>query len=117
MRLRVSRSETFRLMQAGRIEETIRFAPEKDAKLTYALEHSAAKTEMTVLCRSQEVTVTVPTEAARRWSESDQVGMYRDIGAGDEVLALLVEKDFACLDGSDADNEDAFENPNHGAAC
>ena len=31
--------------------------------------------------------------------------------------AVLVEKDFVCLDGRDADNEDAFENPNTGQPC
>lgn len=117
LRLRVSRSETALLMQAGRIEETIRFGAENDAKLTYALEHSDAKPEISVRYQSSEVTVTVPTEEARRWSEGDQVGLYCDFAIGGEALAVLVEKDFACLDGSDADNKDTFENPNHGATC
>jgi len=117
LRLRVSRSEMARLMQAGRIEETIRFAPENDAKLTYALERSAAATEICVRYRPQEVTVTLPAEDARRWYEGNQAGLDRDVDLGDQVLAVLVEKDFACLNGSDEDNEDAFENPNRGATC
>ena len=114
LRLRVSRSDTTRLMQTGRIEETIRFGAEDDAKLTYALEHSAATTELSVRYRPLEITVMISTEEARRWSDSDQVGCYRAMAIRGEVLAVLVEKDFACLDGSDADNEDAFENPNSG---
>ncbi len=106
-----------RLIRAGRIEEAIRFAPEDDAKLTYALEHSAAITEMSVRYRSQEVTIILTTEEALRWSDSDQVGFYRDFAVRGEVLAVLIEKDFACLDGSDADNADAFENPNLETAC
>jgi hypothetical protein len=104
-------------MQTGRIEETIHFAPEPDAKLTYALEHSASTTEMSVRHRPQEVAVTLPTDDARRWSEGDQVGLYCDFSLGNDVLAVLVEKDFACLDGTDLDNENTFQNPNHGAAC
>lgn len=117
MRLRVSRSETDRLIQAGRIEETIQFAPQDFARLTYALEHSAAITEMSVRCRPQEVAVLLSTADARRWLESDQVGFHREFVVRGELLTVMVEKDFACLDGSDADNEDAFENPNVGVAC
>jgi len=32
-------------------------------------------------------------------------------------LALLIEKDFACLDRSEEDNEDTFPNPNTGTKC
>lgn len=51
-------------------------------------------------------------------SAGDQFGLYCSLGVADgKVLELLVEKDFACLDGTDADNEDAFPNPNHGVVC
>ncbi|MDE3187446.1 MAG: hypothetical protein KGM96_07980 [Acidobacteriota bacterium] len=117
LRLRVSPSEMARLMQVGRIEGTIRFAIEDDAKLTYALEHSAAQAEMSVRYRLQEVTVTLSTEDAHRWLEGKQVGLHREYAIGGELLVVLVEKDFACLDGSDADNADAFVNPKHGTDC
>lgn len=116
MRFRVSRSETARLIQTGRIEETIHFAAKETGKLTYALELSAG-TEMSLRHGPEEVTVTLPTEEARRWSEGDRVGLYRDLCVGAQVLVVQVEKDFACLDGRDAGNEDAFENPNCGKTC
>lgn len=117
LRLRVTRSETARLIETGRIEEIIRFGAEDDAKLTYALEHSAATTHLSVCYRPLEVTVMLSTGDARRWTETDQVGFYRDIDLRGEVLAVMVEKDFACLDRSDAENEDAFENPNVAVQC
>lgn len=43
--------------------------------------------------------------------------MYRDAEVGNETLAMAVEKDIACLDGSDADSEDAYEHPNRGKSC
>jgi hypothetical protein len=104
-------------MQTGRIEERIRFAPENEAELRYALESSVAHSEMTVRWRPQEVTVILPADAARKWSESDQVGMDCSCGVGEAILAVLVEKDFACLDGTDADNEDTFPNPSQGKIC
>lgn len=118
LRFRVSRSDLASLIQTGRIEETIRFAPEHGATLTYALECSGAQKELSVRYRPQKVTVTLSLEEARKWSEGDEVGLYCTCKVGDgEVLELLVEKDFACLDGNDADNEDAFPNPNHGVVC
>lgn len=117
LRLRVSRSELARLINGGRIEETILFTPEDDAKLTYALEHSDTTTEMSIRYRPQEVTILLNTDEARRWPESDQIGFHCDFAVRGEVLAVLVEKDFACLDGSDADNEDAFSNPAREGPC
>jgi hypothetical protein len=52
------------------------------------------------------------------WGVTDQVGIAEDINLGENgSLALLIEKDFACLDGSEAENQDAFPNPNAGAVC
>ncbi|HEV2484744.1 MAG TPA: hypothetical protein VGT08_04350 [Terracidiphilus sp.] len=117
LRFRVSRADLSRLMQIGRIDETIRFAPEKEATLTYALESSRDQKEMSVRYRPQEVTVLLPLEDAHRWFSGDEVGLYFDYHVRQGMLTLIVEKDFACLDRSDADNEDTFPNPNHGAVC
>jgi hypothetical protein len=49
---------------------------------------------------------------------SDDVGVYADVAlGGDRALSVAIEKDFACLDRSDAENEDTFPNPNLAAAC
>jgi hypothetical protein len=46
---------------------------------------------------------------------TDQVGIAEDISLGSlGSLALLIEKDFACLDRSEEDNQDTFPNPNAG---
>ena len=117
MRLRVSRSEAARLIQKGRLQEAIQFAPEDFAKLTYALELSAVAMEMMLRYWPQEITFTLPNLEARQWFQSDRVGFYREVGVGNETLAMAVEKDFACLDGSEAESEDAYENPNRGKSC
>jgi hypothetical protein len=65
-----------------------------------------------------KVVVLLPTDQADVWGGTDQVGITEDIGLGElGALALLIEKDFACLDRSDEDNEDTFANPNAGAQC
>ncbi len=117
LRLRVSRSDLARLMQCGRIEETIHFAAEASAQLSYALEQSEANAELSVVYRPQAVTVLLPGSAAREWAEGDKVGIYGDVDTGISRLAVIVEKDFGCLDRSEQDNIDRFPNPQKGTVC
>jgi hypothetical protein len=117
LRLRVSPSELARLLDTGRIEETVHFAQQEDARLTYALEHAAVDREIGVRYTPREVAVVLSTARARQWAEGDEVGIAGDLALGNRRLALLVEKDFACLDRKDLASEDTFPNPRKGAAC
>jgi len=45
------------------------------------------------------------------------VGIYGDVDTGISRLAVIVEKDFACLDRSERDNIDRFPNPHKGTVC
>ena len=116
LRLRVSPSEMARLLETGRIEETIHFARQEDARLTYALEHAATGEELSIRYRPQEVAVVLSTEGARKWAAGEQVGMSAVLDIWVGQLELLVEKDFACLDRKEG-NEDTFPNPNRGKTC
>jgi hypothetical protein len=106
-----------RLLSAGRIEEIVHFAPEPDAKLTYALEQEASEQEIAVRYRPQEVTVVLSGESVRRWAQTGQVGIYGAVSLDCDQLTLAVEKDFACLDRSHPDNEDTFANPSSAKVC
>jgi hypothetical protein len=117
LRLRVSPSEMERLLSAGRIEESIHFAPDPDARLTYALEKAESKNEITVRYRPQEVSVVLSGESVRKWADTEQVGIYGAVDAGCGQLEIAIEKDFACLDQSHPGNEDTFANPNSAKAC
>lgn len=118
LRLRVSCSDVDRLLEKGRIEETIHFGFDAEARLTYALEHTNASQEIAALHRAREVAIVLSSVSARQWAASpEQVGIYGSVCVRNGELALLVEKDFACLDDANADNEDTFPNPNVGAVC
>jgi hypothetical protein len=118
LRLRVSRSELDRLMSGNRIEETIRFAPEPDARLTYVLESATSISSTTVRYSQQRIAVVLNHDELRIWNETGQVGIYASVYVGSgELLGLVVEKDFACLDGSDEENKDSFVNPHLRAVC
>jgi hypothetical protein len=114
LRLRISQSEMQALLRDGEIEDTIRFGPAHDACLTYALRLQESSPEIGLDYRPQRVTILLSNAAATHWAGTDEVGIYGDSASG---IALLVEKDFACLDSDDPQYADAFPNPKAGVAC
>jgi hypothetical protein len=113
LRLRVTRPELDQLMTEGRIEETISFAPDDRSNLTYSLEHTATTAVPTVRFVPPSLAVRIPTAQARKWSVGEDVGIRATIDLGSKgSLDLLLEKDFACIQGSEEENRDAFPNPN-----
>lgn len=117
LRLRLGPSEVERLLDTGRIEETIRFAPEETATLTYALELEDSRDALSLRYSPREVVVRLSRKLASEWSHSDQVAIAGKIDVGQGDLELLIEKDFACLDRDDREREDTFPNPKAGAVC
>ena len=117
LRLRITPSEMTRLLDTGRIEETVYFAADENARLTYALEHARAAPAITVRWDPPRVGVVIGSDEARRWADSADVGLYGKVHTSHGVLALAIEKDFACLDKSDVENVDTFPNPQRGIVC
>jgi|ERR1700722_9170229 len=118
LRLRISRSEIARLLEGDSLEDTIRFAPAANARFSYSLRIDPSVTTLTVRYTENRVEILLPADRARTWGLSNEVGIAEDISLGDlGTLALLIEKDFACLDRSEEDNQDTFPNPNAGTMC
>ena len=117
LRLRITRSEMSRLIDAGRIEETTHFASDEEARVTYALEHSSFASGINLRYSPREITVVIPSQDAQRWAGTQDVGLYGEIPTMAGPLELAVEKDFACLDKSDAQNADTFPHPKQRSAC
>ena len=118
LRLRVSRSELARLLAGDCVEETIHFAPQAGARLTYALQPEPSAKSPAVHYADGKVSVLLPADHLYVWGMTEQVGIAEEISLGAfGTLALLIEKDFACLDRSDKDNQDTFANPHAGATC
>jgi hypothetical protein len=118
LRLRTTRSETALFRDKQRIEASIRLGSGPEAVLTYGLEHRPDIDAAGIVYQLHAVTVAIPSKHALIWADTDQVGIYGKIDLGDgEPLEFIVEKDFACIDGTDAQNEDAFPNPNSAATC
>jgi hypothetical protein len=117
LRLRISPSEMACLLETGRIEDAIHFGEGEGARLTYALEHGVDGRELRVRYRPGEIAVVVPSDVARAWGEGSEVGLYGDVSIGEGWLELAIEKDLACLDKKDGENQDTFPNPHEGAIC
>jgi hypothetical protein len=116
LRLRIGPSDFDQLMETGRIEETIHFGLEDDARLTYALEVGGGG-ELAVHREGTRVAVVLPAAIARAWAQGNEVGVYGSVPVSGGRLEIAVEKDWACLDRTDPDNADTFPNPNDGANC
>jgi hypothetical protein len=117
LRLRVSRSELSRLTAGERVEESIRFSPGPDAELRYTLAPDSASDGVYVRYSPGEIGVFLSAGQVQSWKEESQVGIYATLDLGNATLEISVEKDFACLDGSDQDNHDTFANPLEGKSC
>jgi hypothetical protein len=118
LRLRVSRTEVARLLAGECLEETIYFAPHPEARLTYALGREPSLTSPTVRYAESRVAILIPAGQTNTWGVTGQIGISETISLGElGSLELFVEKDFACLDRSDEENEDTFENPNAVEMC
>jgi hypothetical protein len=118
IRLRVRRSEMAKLSAGERIAETVHLGCSEQAALTYTLGTEAGSVGLQVHYEGAEISVILPKDQASAWAGTEQVGIYAtvDVGAYGK-LDVIVEKDFACLDLSDAENEDTFPNPELGAVC
>jgi len=117
LRLRITQTELAKLVESGSIEDTIHFASAPDARLTYVLQVAAGGPDIGVEYLPQRVAVVLSTEAAAHWATTEAVGIYGSSSTSAGPLDLRVEKDFACLDGDEPIDEDAFPNPHAGSVC
>ncbi|HSY36588.1 MAG TPA: hypothetical protein VK814_12610 [Acidobacteriaceae bacterium] len=118
LRLRVTPSDVEQLLRDGAIREHVQFTANPKDRLTYEIIRSLSGPTATVAYCLGNITISVPEGQLKQWAGSNEVGVYTDLAVGDDqVLSVAIEKDFACLDLSDAENEDTFPNPNLAAAC
>jgi hypothetical protein len=112
IRLRLKRSEVEQLARIGRVEERIVSGSSDDATFLYILEATPAVPSPQVAVNARSIVVRVPTGDAARWASTDEVGIedHQSVG-GPATLRILIEKDFACLDGTEEHNADTFPHP------
>ena len=103
VRLRVLRPEVSRLIETGSIEERVYFTPSDQSAFTYALKLESGLWKVQLRYEQAKIIVVLPAEIASRWADTDEVGFYAAVDLEKHgTLDIIVEKDFACLDLSDA---------------
>ena len=117
IRYRILRSELEALQNDQRLQESVRLGPGDKDVFTYELQVAPQAISVAVHFEQCIVRVQLSSKRLSTWAREDQVGIYEEIPFGDESLELVLEKDFACLDRSDADNQDTFDNPLACSVC
>ncbi len=108
VRLRLTKTEVDEFAEKGYIEEHTNFGT---SVLTYAL-MATEKDVMSADMVNNTITMYIPEAKAKDWATSQKVGYDANMSLADgNELYLLLEKDFKCLDNTDEDQSDNYENP------
>ena len=112
IRFRLKRSEVEQFVRTGRVEEKIISGSGDDETFRYVLESTGAVSTPRAVLMPRAVMVQVPPDAVMKWASTDQIGIESEQPVVHQAsLRILIEKDFACIDGTDEQNADTFPNP------
>ena len=112
IRFRLKRSEVEQFAQTGRLEEEIFLGTAGDEIFRYVLESTGAVSTPRAVLTPRAVIVQVPPDTVKRWASTDQISIEGEQAVDNQTsLRILIEKDFACIDGTDEQNADTFPNP------
>jgi hypothetical protein len=118
IRLRLKQSEVAQFAQTGRVVEKIIFGTADGETFHYVLAATDTVSSPQATVTASGIVVQVPVPAALRWVYTDQVGIEGEQPVIGQVnLRILIEKDFACVDGTEEQNADTFPNPLAGTKC
>jgi len=118
IRLRLTQTEVAAFAMSGAVEETIEFGLTADKRLIYRVEQAAVEIVRADFAEGK-ITISVPASQADNWAKTNKIGIKAEQDLGDgKTLKILIEKDFACLDVREGEDEsDAFPHPEQRTAC
>ncbi|MEP7262971.1 MAG: hypothetical protein ABI772_00660 [Bacteroidota bacterium] len=109
VRLRLGQSEVSYLGEHGILEESTMFA---DSVFIYRLCHASTEKKIRATFTGGVISVLLPTESFEKFVNTQVIGCEGEMIINDkEVLYILVEKDFKCLDTTFEDQSDNYPNP------
>jgi hypothetical protein len=117
VRIRLDRRDLEALVDRGRIEDAVRFGP--DLAFLYAVVLGPAPRDRpTASYGADRLTIRIAPEDAQGWHGSDRVGFNHEQAVEGGFVRVLLEKDFACNDRPDGEEQDdAYAFPNPSAVC
>jgi hypothetical protein len=108
LRLRLTKSELEYFEKTNFIEEQTIFA---GSTFSYSL-RAVDIDSLSAALEYNKIIVHMPFSMAKEWTGSQKVGFSSEMEIGDnKKLFILVEKDFKCLDETNEDQSDNYENP------
>ncbi len=109
VRFRLTQTEVSTLCTAGRIEEKTGF---NEAEFNYAVQVVYDLVELNAEFKASTILLKLPKNMAEGWDVNETIGFENKVTLdnGNE-LALLLEKDFTCLDNTIEDQSDNYPNP------
>ena len=106
LRLRLTRGEVAELKEGGQVFETVTFG--SGSNFIYKIDSVDEKDRISADFHANELVVSVPASLVQEWAVSDQISLE----ANELQPTILIEKDFACLEPrQDEDETDMFPNP------
>ncbi len=107
IRIRIKKSELLKLDSVGVLTETVSFGG--GTQLAYGIVIDAQHEKGCATFENSLITIHIPIAIAENWMHSNEVGIefYDAIDDG-ELLHILIEKDFPCVDREDEDKSDTF---------
>jgi hypothetical protein len=109
LRIRLTKTEVSKLAETGYLQEQTIFP---NNRIMYALQKANA-VELSASFENNKITILVPEAFIKDWPANNITGLETKMPLTDnEVLYLLIEKDFVCLDDTTEDQSDNYENPN-----
>jgi hypothetical protein len=111
IRLRLTRTEVDTVSAEGLVKSRVSMAG--GGGLAYVLESSAKVAKASARFSGDALTVLLPESEVKQWASTEQVSIAADeMLDDDDVLQILVEKDFSCLAPREGEDEsDMFPNP------
>ena len=110
IRLRLTQTEVERIGNGDQIHNNLNFPGGE--RVSYLLVGSAVE-DPEIEYKDNRISISIPTEILTKWANSDEVSLLYELSLDHEnVLKLLIEKDFACLTPrEDEDESDLFSHP------
>ena len=117
IRLRLDQRDLQELLQAGRVEDSLRFGPQQ--AFTYSIAVGSAQRDRPRIDYSAgNLMITIDRADVQAWQGSDRVGFDHQQPVDGGVVRIIVEKDFACIDRpAGEEHDDAWAFPNPSTSC
>ncbi len=113
VRYRLTKTDVKNLCSEGYLHDKTSFGKNS---FEYALQSKSDIENLSADFSDNKITVSIPQSFLQNWEANDTIGFdsKMKINENDE-LSILIEKDFQCLDETEEDQSDNFENPSN--AC